>query len=65
MEKNSTNFLPQNMAVSEGLESEVKITDFSVSCSYLMFNPNDIVKFPLAGTGRFIAPEIISKSQDN
>ena len=28
MEKNSTNFLPQNMAVSEGLESEVKITDF-------------------------------------
>ena len=28
MEKNTTNFLPQNMAVAEGLEPEVKITDF-------------------------------------
>ena len=51
---------PGNILINSNLE--VKITDFSVSCSYLMFNPNDIVKFPLAGTGRFIAPEIISNS---
>ena len=51
---------PENILINSNLEA--KITDFSVSCSYSMFNPDDIVKFPFAGTGRFIAPEILTKS---
>ena len=51
---------PGNILINSNLEA--KITDFSISSSYSMFNPDDIVKFPLAGTGRFIAPEILSSS---
>jgi serine/threonine protein kinase len=51
---------PGNILIDSNLDA--KITDFSVSCSYLEFHPEDTVKFPFAGTGKYIAPEILSKS---
>jgi len=46
------------------LDSELnpKIIDFSASCSFADFSPEDVVKFPFIGTGKFIAPEIIKKT---
>ena len=37
-----------------------KLIDFSASCSYSDFNPEDLVKFPFIGTGKYIPPEIIN-----
>ena len=39
----------------------VKLTDFSVSSSYENIDINSELNFPFAGTGRFIAPEILEK----
>lgn len=51
---------PGNILIDSNLDA--KITDFSVSSSYSGFHPEDIVKFPFVGTGKYIAPEILSKS---
>ena len=50
---------PENILIDSNLN--VKLTDFSVSFNYSSFNPKDKVKFPLAGTSKFMAPEILSK----
>lgn len=41
----------------------VKITDFSVSCSYLSFNPKDIIVLPFAGTSKYMSPEILNRTK--
>ena len=51
---------PGNILID--LNLNCKITDFSVSCSYSSFHPEDLVKFPFVGTGKFIAPEILSRT---
>lgn len=51
---------PGNILIDSNLEA--KITDFSVSCQYNTFHPDDLVKYPLAGTGKFMSPEILSKA---
>lgn len=51
---------PGNILINSNLEA--KITDFSISISYEKFNPNDTVKFPILGTGRFMSPEIMSRT---
>ena len=51
---------PGNILIDENLNA--KITDFSVSCSYSKYQPKELVKFPLIGTSKYIAPEIISRS---
>ena len=51
---------PGNILINSNLD--IKITDFSVACSYSMFQPNEIVRFPCVGTGRFMSPEILSKA---
>ena len=50
---------PGNVLIDSDLN--VKLTDFSVSCNYFSLNPKTQFKFPLAGTSKFMAPEIISK----
>ena len=50
---------PGNVLIDSDLN--VKLTDFSVSCNYSSLNPKTQFKFPLAGTSKFMAPEIISK----
>ena len=50
---------PSNILIDSDLNC--KITDFSVSCPYSSFNPEDLVKFPVVGTRKFMAPEILSK----
>ena len=51
---------PENILIDGNLDA--KITDFSVSCSYSNFHAEDLVRFPFVGTGKFIAPEVISKT---
>ena len=51
---------PGNILIDSNLI--IKIIDFSVSCSYASFHPEDLVKFPFVGTGKFICPEIIDKT---
>lgn len=56
-----------HMDIKQGnilLDSElnIKIIDFSASCSYAEFDSEDIVKFPFIGTRKFISPEIMSKA---
>ena len=41
----------------------VKLTDFSCSSSYENIDPNSEINFPFAGTGKFIAPEILEKKK--
>ena len=41
----------------------VKLTDFSVSCSYSEFHPEDIIKFPFVGTSKYMSPEIIGRTE--
>lgn len=50
---------PGNILIDSNLCA--KIADFSVSCSYSNFSPDNLVKFPFVGTGKFMPPEIISK----
>lgn len=50
---------PGNVLIDSDLN--VKLTDFSVSCNYFSLNPKTQFKFPLVGTSKFMAPEIISK----
>ena len=40
----------------------IKVIDFSASCSYSEFNPEDLVRFPFIGTGKYIPPEIINRT---
>ena len=51
---------PGNILIDAGLSA--KIADFSVSCSYAHFEPENLVKFPFVGTGKFMPPEIIEKA---
>jgi len=51
---------PGNILVDSNLD--IKITDFSVSCQYNTFHPNDLVRYPFVGTGKYISPEILSKT---
>ena len=51
---------PGNILIDAGLSA--KIADFSVSCSYASFEPENLVKFPFVGTGKFMPPEIIAKA---
>ena len=48
-----------NILVDSNLN--IKLTDFSVSCSYSSFNKNDIVRFPFVGTSKYISPEILGR----
>ena len=46
-----------NIVVDANLD--IKITDFSVSCTYANFDPDDCVEFPFMGTSKYICPEIL------
>ena len=50
-----------NIVVDANLD--IKITDFSVSCTYANFNPDDCVEFPFMGTSKYICPEILGHVQ--
>ena len=50
-----------NIVVDANLD--IKITDFSVSCTYANFNPEDCVEFPFMGTSKYICPEILGHVQ--
>ena len=52
---------PGNILIDTNLN--VKLTDFSVSCSYSEFHPEDIIKFPYVGTSKFMSPEIIGRTE--
>ena len=51
---------PGNILINSNLD--IKITDFSAAYSYSMLQPNEIVRIPCIGTGRFMSPEILSKT---
>ena len=40
----------------------IKLSDFSVSCSYSEFNTKDNAKLPFAGTSKYMSPEIINRT---
>lgn len=50
-----------NILVDSNLN--IKLTDFSVSCSFASFHPEDLVKFPFVGTSKYMSPEIINRTQ--
>ena len=57
-----------HMDIKQGnilIDSELnpKIIDFSASCSFSEFNPDDIIKFPHIGTGKYIAPEVLNRTE--
>jgi len=47
------------------LDSELnpKLIDFSSAFSYEKMKPNDIIKLPLIGTGRYMSPEILNQKE--
>ena len=49
-----------NILVDSNLN--IKLTDFSVSCSYSEYHDEDLVKFPFVGTSKYMSPEIIKRS---
>jgi serine/threonine protein kinase len=49
-----------NILVDSNLN--IKLTDFSVSCSFASFHPEDLVKFPFVGTNKYMSPEIINRT---
>ena len=51
---------PTNILVDSNLD--IKLTDFSVSCSYNTFKPDDTVKFPFVGTDKYMSPEILNRT---
>lgn len=50
-----------NILVDSNLN--LKLTDFSISCSYSEFHPEDIIKFPFSGTSKYMSPEVIGKTE--
>ena len=50
-----------NIVVDANLD--IKLTDFSVSCTYANFDPDDLVEFPFMGTSKYICPEILGHVQ--
>ena len=50
-----------NIVVDANLD--IKLTDFSVSCTYASFDPDDLVEFPFMGTSKYICPEILGHVQ--
>jgi serine/threonine protein kinase len=50
-----------NILVDSNLN--IKLTDFSVSCSYSEFHPEDVIKFPYVGTSKYMSPEIIGRTE--
>ena len=52
---------PKNILIDRNLN--IKLADFSISYSYLNEDENAKIYFPFAGTGKFIAPEILSKEK--
>ena len=50
----------RNILVDSNLN--IKLTDFSVSCSFASFHPEDLVKFPFVGTSKYMSPEIINRT---
>ena len=52
---------PENILIDSELNP--RLIDFSVSCSFAEYNKNDVVKFPFVGTSKYIAPEIIKRSE--
>lgn len=49
-----------NILVDSNLN--IKLTDFSVSCSFSSFDKEDLVKFPFVGTSRYMSPEVIGRT---
>ena len=56
------NDIKQGNIVVDG-NLDIKITDFSVSCTYANFDPEDCVEFPFMGTSKYICPEILGRVQ--
>lgn len=50
-----------NIVIDANLD--IKITDFSVSCTYANFEPDEVVEFPFMGTSKYIAPEILNRTK--
>jgi serine/threonine protein kinase len=50
-----------NIVVDANLD--IKLTDFSVSCTYANFDSDDLVEFPFMGTSKYICPEILGHVQ--
>ena len=50
-----------NIVVDANLD--IKLTDFSVACTYANFEPDDCVEFPFMGTSKYICPEILDRTQ--
>ena len=40
-----------------------KLIDFSSTFSFEKYKPNDIIKLPMLGTGRYMSPEILNKQE--
>ena len=49
-----------NIVIDSNLD--IKITDFSVSCTYANFEPDEKVAFPFMGTSKYICPEILNRT---